>query len=929
MNNLPLESCKTANLALGDRLQSIGALVAIDKRTQLICACSGNIEEFIGLQPSSLLGKHWQIAFSADQLGSLFVSSDSTALQLPRIQKALFHGKLMLIASHAIGNITLVELERCQPEPHLFTFADRVGLLDRLAATVSAEAAARLLMETVAATTGHDRVMLYKFLPDWHGEVIAERLKPGVGGYLGLRFPAADLPANARRLYLVNWQRVIGDVRSDTVALIRHADCAPIDQSFAQFRAVHPVHVQYLKNLGVEASFSVSIVVAGKLWGLVACHHLTAKVPSLEQRQLCEEVARTASLHMADMENFRIEQSRAAIRERLATILGAMRSQGGDRRSLASQLAPIANVLGAQGVVAHLDNQDFHSGNCPDEISLSALRNFIHTNDRSSIAVLNAIHPVLAHYPALVRFASGSLFIPLTGEDYLLLLRPEQVEMVSWAGKPPGETSVPENIAQLTPRASFHTWTEAVKGASEPWQEAQIEAAGNLRNLLIEFTEKQQLEELALQDPLTGLANRPMFEKALQEAIRQSIKYNLLTAVFMLDLDRFKMINDTMGHAAGDALLIEVAGRLKRLMRGRDTVARLGGDEFVIVACDIQQAEDATRTAERIIQELHRPFMIQDRSVQIGVSVGVSMCPTHAIEHDELLADADLALYEAKSAGRNTFKSFTNEMMSDSDSHTSLRHGFIDAMQNGALSLVYQPIVNSRNKTLQSFESFVRWQHPVKGGLVARDFLPSLERCQLMPQLAEWGIRQVLQQGKLWMRKALPLVPVSVNLAARQFVSMDLVGLCSALSSELEVSLEWLRFDIDETALHADFARIAAKIAALSSLGVLVNIDHFGQGPVLLSRLGDLKINNLKVSGKYFEWSKDNTRNDALIAIVHEIGRVLQIPLVACQIESEVTETRAIAAGIEYLQGYHLCRELTADAAEDWLRIRIGRVTPF
>ncbi len=924
MNTAPFGNCKTTDLSYGDRLQSIGGLVAIDKRTQLICACSENIEEFIGACPDELLGKSWQVVFTDDQMGSSIARADTTARQLPLIQKAEFRGKAMLIASHSIGSIVLAELEPCQPEPHQFTFAGRVGFLERLAMTGTAENAARLLIETVAATTGHDRVMLYKFLPDWHGEVIAECLKPGVGGYLGLRFPAADLPENARRLYLVNWQRVIADVRADTVALVRHQDCGPLDLTFSQFRAVHPVHIQYLKNIGVEASFSVSIIVAGKLWGLVACHHLTAKIPSLDQRQMCEEVARMIGLHMTAMEDFRVEQSRAAYRERLAAILGALRTQSEDRRALVSQLAPIGKVFSAQGVLAHLDHQDFHNGSVPDDISLGALRNSLQMNDRSRITALHSINPVLAQYPALVRFASGSLYIPLAGEDYLLLLRTEQVETVRWAGRPQSEADSGEEFAELTPRASFRAWTETVKGVAYPWQEEQIEAAGNLRALLIEFTEKQQLEEMALHDPLTGLANRAMFEKALQEAIRQSIKGNLLAAVFMLDLDRFKQVNDTMGHAAGDALLIEVAGRLKGLVRARDTVARLGGDEFVIVACDIQHAEDASRTAERIIREIHRPFIIQDRSVEIGISIGVSMCPTHAVEQDELLADADLALYQAKNAGRNTFKSYSNEMLSGSEQHESLRKGLTDSLHNGSLSLVYQPILGSRKKTLQSFETFARWQHPDKGVLSARDFLPLLEKFQLLPEFTEWGIRQVLMQGRLWMRKPLPLVPVSINLAARQFIAVDLVNLCIALSRELEVGLEWLRFDIDETALQADFPRIAAKIAELFRLGILVNIDHFGQGLVPLNKLGDLKINTLKVSGRYFEWSRDNTSNDALIAIVREIGRVLQVPIVACQIESEVMATRAIAAGIEYLQGYHLSKELTPDAAEEWLRDRAG-----
>jgi diguanylate cyclase (GGDEF)-like protein len=922
MVNAPLGHCKVADLAFGDRLQAFGGLVAIDKRTQLICACSANIEEFLGQSPEELLGRPWRVAFRAEQLDSLFTAVETAGQQLPRIQQTQFVGRPMLIASHSVGHITVAEVEPCVPEPRPFAFADRVGFLHGLARSHTAESAADLLMQTVAGITEFDRVMLYRFLPDWHGEVLAERLKPGVDGYLGLRFPAGDIPPNARRLYLANWQRVIADVHAETVALLALPDCAAIDLSFSQFRAVHPVHLQYLNNLGVEASFSVSIVVAGKLWGLIACHHLTPKVLSLNQRQLCEEVGRTAALHMSDMEHLRLEQSRARFRESLAAILGALRARSGDKRSIVSQLAPIAEMFRAQGILAHLDGQEFHSGSIPDELSLSALRNSVETYDRSGVAMRNSINPVLAKYPALLRYASGSLYIPLLGEDFLLLLRPEQVETVRWAGKPQPEEEIVEPLRQLTPRASFRAWTETVRGSAQPWDESEIEAAGNARELLIEYLEKQQLEALALHDPLTGLANRAMFEKALQEAIKLAIRDNMLTAVLMLDLDKFKAVNDTMGHAAGDELLIEVGNRLKQLMRARDTIARLGGDEFGVVAYDLQRVEDAGRTAERIIQEIRRPFTIRDQRVEIGVSIGVSMCPIHAIEHDELLEDADLALFQAKSAGRNTFKSFTSDMLSDSDQRESVRHGLIGAMQDGAMSLVYQPIVHAKTRALQGFEAFARWQHAVKGPLVARDFLPLVEQCQLLTQFADWGIRRVLQQGKLWTRKALPLVPISVNLTARQFISLDLVGLCTSLSREVDVGLEWLRLDLDEMALQADFARVAAKITALSRLGVLINVDHFGQGLVPLNRLGEVKINQLKLAGKYFEPGRDSTGNDVLVAIVHELGRVLRIPIVASQIETEAMERRAVAADVEYLQGYRVSRELTADGAEQWLRNR-------
>jgi predicted signal transduction protein with EAL and GGDEF domain len=379
-----------------------------------------------------------------------------------------------------------------------------------------------------------------------------------------------------------------------------------------------------------------------------------------------------------------------------------------------------------------------------------------------------------------------------------------------------------------------------------------------------------------------------------------------------------------MGHAAGDELLIEVGRRLTTLMRSRDVVARLGGDEFAIVQWDLRRVQDADQTAERMLKEIRRPFTIQGQSVEIGVSIGVSMCPLHAIEYDELLEGADLALYQAKLAGRNTFKSFTGSMMSDIEQKDSVREGFIDAMRGGQLWLAYQPVVSSKTKTktLQSFEAFARWQHPAKGDLMAREFMSLIDQCQLATQFAEWTIRRALAQGKSWLRKGLPLIPVSVNLSARQFLSLDLVGLCASLSTELDIGLEWLRFDLDEAALESDFLRVAEKITMLSRLGILTNIDHFGQGLVALNQIVDLKINQFKIVSRYLQTGKDIVRNDAIVAIIHSIGTVMNIPVVATQIETEAMETRAISAGIEYLQGYHYSRSLVPDEAEVWLRNR-------
>lgn len=656
MKNSPFGDCKVAELHLADQVQSFGALVAIDKRTQLICACSANSYSFVGKTSEELLGQNYKTLFTPAQVGGVFKHIDAPGNEVPQILEAELHNKAVLIANHSVNNITLVEIEHYQPESFPFNFSDTIEYLHALAATYTVETAAELLMKRVAKVTQFDRVMLYKFLPEWHGEVIAEVLLPGVSGFLGLRFPATDVPANARRLYVMNWQRAIADVYSETAPIHTAPNCEPIDFTFSQLRAVHPAHIQYLKNIGTVASFSISIVMANKLWGLIACHSLAAKKISLAQRQLCEQLARMTSIHMSDMNEMGVEKSRSAYRETQTEVKGALRPQDLDKRAISTQLSKIRQMFKSQGIWAHLDDKDYYSGDTPDDVSLSALRNWLETYDRSHVVALNHIPSGLAKHPALVRLASGTLYIPLNNQDFLLLMRQEQVETVNWAGKPQSLAGDSDALLELTPRASFQMWSQQVKGVSNPWYDVDIEAANKLRELVIEHIEKIQLENLSLHDPLTKLANRLLFQRKLSEAIELSVRNNSLSAIYMLDLDEFKPVNDTLGHAAGDELLVRVSKRLKKIVRERDVVARVGGDEFAIIQFHLFDLQSAQLTSERILGEMRRPFDILGQNIKIGVSIGVAICPFHSVEEQELVQYADHALYQAKRAGRNGFK---------------------------------------------------------------------------------------------------------------------------------------------------------------------------------------------------------------------------------------------------------------------------------
>jgi len=340
-----------------------------------------------------------------------------------------------------------------------------------------------------------------------------------------------------------------------------------LDMSHSQLRASHPVHVKYLKNMGVQASFSVSIVCEGKLWGLIACHHLSPKVLSITERQTCEELTRIAALHMENTIRADLERRRYSYRVAISEINGAMNAQRKGFQAINAHIAEIKTLFNADGIWHHLGGNDFFSGNVPDDTSLSTLNNWVARLNRNQVSANNEIPPELANNRALVRFASGIIHIPLNKNDFILIMRQEQIENVLWAGKPQSIDNSEGSFAALSPRSSFQKWSQQLEGQSEPWHELEIESAQRLREELIDYLDRSEIEEMALKDALTGLSNRLQFERNLDDAIRLSIESDSMFAVYMIDLDNFKPVNDTMGHAAGDELLINVGKRLSSLLR--------------------------------------------------------------------------------------------------------------------------------------------------------------------------------------------------------------------------------------------------------------------------------------------------------------------------------------------------------------------------
>lgn len=645
-----IENCKNAQLHLGDTIQDYGALVVIDNVTGAVIACSLNLEPVAGLDPAQVLGKPWMDLLSSEELHTL-VAADNTLRRLN--WQWTIGGRSFMAAGYSNASQTLVELVP-GPDTDSFDINNRFGFLEQVAAITEAEEVAEYLMREVAAITGFERVLLYKFLPEWHGKVIAEQLQPGVQGFLHQHFPAGDIPENARRLYTINLQRYIADTESVEVGILSGQSGQELDMTHSQLRAVHPVHIEYLRNIRARSSFSVSILASGRLWGMIACHHHAPLVLRFRQRFLCEELTRIASLQISSLLSLGAERQRLGLRLVLAQVENLVKDSDEPTAVLAQQLGTVSRIFAADSVVLRVGKKRISVGPIARSGKLLVLKRWLEKQPLDRVWHRDSIPAELERYPALVNHASGMLFIPLGGERRLLLLRSEQSQNLVWAGRPPHASS--DAAADLSPRTSFESWVEQTHGQARAWSTVEQEAAAQFGQNVGNYLDRLQLEKIALEDSLTGLANRRSYEQELQRLLALHDRRKVAFAVFMLDLDKFKDVNDSWGHAAGDALLVEVAQRLKSLLREDDTVARLGGDEFALIQCNIKGIPDVALVAERIVEELRRPYDLEEGCATIGVSVGVALYPEHGEAADVLLERADEALYAVKRAGRNAWR---------------------------------------------------------------------------------------------------------------------------------------------------------------------------------------------------------------------------------------------------------------------------------
>ncbi|HXA35421.1 MAG TPA: EAL domain-containing protein [Steroidobacteraceae bacterium] len=433
-------------------------------------------------------------------------------------------------------------------------------------------------------------------------------------------------------------------------------------------------------------------------------------------------------------------------------------------------------------------------------------------------------------------------------------------------------------------------------------------------------TANKQLRHLATHDALTGLPNRVLMDDRISQSIVLAERQGHSFAVILLDLDRFKMVNDSLGHRAGDELLKAVAQRLKNVVRDVDTVARLGGDEFVLIVTPSPERDAAQQVAHRIIDALQAPVRIADVEVHTSPSIGIAFYPGDGATMETLLAHADAAMYCAKQRGRNNFQCFTPGMNTATQEKVRLESDMRVALDQGQFELHYQPKVNIATGVMHGAEALLRWRHPVRGSIPPAEFIPIAEECGLIATIGAWVIREACRQASVWQLQGLPSLRVAVNLSASQFRQGNIVAIIRDALSDAKLEARFLEVELTESVVMSDPEESIAILEKLSKMGVLVSVDDFGTGYSSMSYLRRFPIDKLKIDRGFISEVVSRPEDASIVRAIVSLAHSLRLKVVAEGVESIEQLDFLRTLGCDQYQGYHFSPALPAAQFEALVR---------
>jgi diguanylate cyclase (GGDEF)-like protein len=455
------------------------------------------------------------------------------------------------------------------------------------------------------------------------------------------------------------------------------------------------------------------------------------------------------------------------------------------------------------------------------------------------------------------------------------------------------------------------------------WQLVQ----GRLREGETKLAHAGRVEYLAYHDGLTGLPNRSLFSKSLSQSISEASRYERRLAVAFLDLDRFKQINDTLGHEAGDQLLKEVAIRLKGCVRDSDTVARLGGDEFVVLLPELQGEKYAAIVAQKILAAVARPFTLMGQEFRVTASVGISTYPQDGFDEQTLTKNADIAMYQAKSEGKNNFQFYSERLNANSLERLTLESSLRHALERQEFRLHYQAKRDIVSGKITGMEALLRWQHPDLGTVAPMQFIPVAEETGLIIPIGKWVLKTVCSQSIAWRRQGLPPLSIAVNLTTRQFLDEQLLTDVTSILRETGMDPQLLEIELNESLLIHNVEDTMRILTGLKTLGLRIAVDDFGSGYSSLALLQRFPLDTIKIDRSLMRDITGTTQDTGLADAIIAMGKSLSLTVVAQGVETKEQAEHLRLHACDELQGFYFKRPLPVDEFTQLLRDQSPEIT--
>jgi diguanylate cyclase (GGDEF)-like protein/PAS domain S-box-containing protein len=489
-------------------------------------------------------------------------------------------------------------------------------------------------------------------------------------------------------------------------------------------------------------------------------------------------------------------------------------------------------------------------------------------------------------------------------------------------GKLENKDTISSRTLQLEIRRKDGTtvWTETKFSFIRDKNQRTLHILGVMRDITERKRMEEQLNYMATHDTLTGLPNRLMFSQLLSQAILSAQRNKRQLAVLFIDLDRFKAINDSLGHEAGDRLLKEIARRFKRSLRAVDVVGRLGGDEFVIFIEEVKEFRQVEIVAHKLLSSAIKPMVLTGEECRVTASIGISIYPKDGEDEQNLIKNADIAMYFAKEEGKNNYQFYSKDIQSQSNERLSLETNLRLALERKEFSLHYQAKVDFKTGEITGVEALLRWDNPYLGSVTPTQFIPVAEETGLIVPIGRWVMKTTCAQNVAWQRQGLPPVCMSVNLSLRQIMDDKLLEDIKAALDDSGMAPNLLELEITESMLMHNPARLIAVLTNIKKMGVHLAIDNFGTGYASLAQIKNFPIDTLKVDRSFIRNLPQDSENRAITEAIIAMGRTLSLTVVAEGVETQAQEDFLRDHICDEMQGFYFSKPIAPDQFADLLR---------